>query len=400
MEICKKNKCTGCYACVSICPKECITMQCDKYGELHPVVDKVNCIECNLCIKSCPNNYELDFKTPRQCYAAWIENSKKRKLCASGGIGTMMSEYVIDQEKGVVYGTKYDADLNPITASAETIKELYAFKGSKYVHSNVGTSYKDIKKDLHNGRMVLYISTPCQIAGLYSYLKKDYSNLVTVDLICHGVNPSSYLKDEIKHLKQQNNLHNITDCRFRSNDRNNFRFTLWDNNKRVYKVPAYQQPYFCGFMMGITMRENCYSCNYARPERVSDITIGDFIGLGKLEPFNHNVKNTTSVFLNSEKALTFYSKLGKYKSNWISVERKLEERLMYKPSLIHPFEKHKLAFIFRENYIKYGFVKAIRKTLRSTLVKNKIIRVLTIPCMIINKMRIIYKNFLAQNKIV
>lgn len=396
MEICKKDKCTGCYACVNVCPKECITMQCDEYGELHPVVDKAKCIECNLCVKSCPNNYELEFRLPKHCYASWITDTKKRKLCASGGVGTMMSEYVINHENGVVYGTRYDDELNPVTTSAETAAELEAFKGSKYVHSSVGQSYKEIKSHLKGRRMVLYIATPCQIAGLYSYLKRDYDNLITVDLICHGVNPSSYLKDEIDYLKKRKNFKNVTNCRFRTNDRNDFSLTLWDKEKLLYKSRAYHQPYFCGFTMGVTMRENCYTCNYARPERVSDITIGDFIGLGKLESFNYNVKNTSSVFLNTDKAVYFYSKILKAESGYISIERKLEERLIYKPSLIHPFERHELASVFRENYIEYGFVKASRMTLRKILIINKIKNILTIPQRAIRKIYRMIKSRLRN----
>ncbi len=379
MEICEKNKCTGCTACANACPVGCITMQCDEYGELHPVVDSNSCISCNACIRSCPNNYSLTFRKPQQCHASWTTDTQKRKRCASGGIGTLMSEYVISHHKGVVYGTRFDDSLTPITTAAETLAELEAFKGSKYVQSKVGESYKNIKKHLLERRMVLYIATPCQIAGLTAYLKKDYDNLITVDLICHGVNPSSYLEDEIAYLKTKKRLSAITNCRFRSNDDNDFHLTLWSDKRRIYKARAYHQPYFCGFMLGVTLRENCYSCNYARPERVADITIGDFLGLGKQKPFEHKVKNASSVFLNSDRGVDFYTEVIAANPSCISVERELAERLAYKPSLLHPFRKHELAPIFRANYLEHGFVKAARLTMHKIIRMKKIKYIISLP---------------------
>ena len=147
MIICPKEKCTGCYACINACPCHCITMQNDSIGILHPTIDYKKCIHCNLCIKSCPNNCEFEFKSPIKCYATWTKNKEKRKKCASGGIATVFSEYIIKQKKGVVYGTRYTKDLIPITTRSETLEDLEYFKGSKYTQSLVGECFKDIKKD-------------------------------------------------------------------------------------------------------------------------------------------------------------------------------------------------------------------------------------------------------------
>ena len=148
MIICPKEKCTGCYACINACPYHCITMQNDSIGILHPTIDDEKCIHCNLCIKSCPNNCEFEFKSPIKCYATWTKDKEKRKKCASGGIATVFSEYIIKQKKGVVYGTRYTKDLIPITTRSETLEDLEYFKGSKYTQSLVGECFKDIKKDL------------------------------------------------------------------------------------------------------------------------------------------------------------------------------------------------------------------------------------------------------------
>ena len=235
MEICEYNKCTGCAACVNICPKHCITMQKDQWGESHPVVDESLCIECGLCKKVCPNNSCVQFDYPSHCYASWITDTEKRKICASGGMATIMSEYIIKFKKGVVFGTKYDHDMEPITTYAETVEELEYFKGSKYVQSTIGPdTFRKVKEFLKKGRYVLYVGTPCQIAGLKGYLQKDYDKLITVDLICHGVCPSDYLKSELEHLCQKHRINkkDIVDVRFRGNDDNNYRLSIWDRLKK------------------------------------------------------------------------------------------------------------------------------------------------------------------------
>ena len=379
MEICSKEKCTACFACVNACPHGCIEMQEDIYGVLYPKVDESKCVKCNLCVRSCPNNVEMEFNYPIACHAAWSVNTQGRMICASGGIGTMLSEYAIKRE-GVVFGCRYDRNLTPIISSAETMEELECFKGSRYVQSLVGNdTYKQVKKNLLNGRFVLYIGTPCQIAGLRTFLKRDYDNLITVDLICHGVSPTRYLKEEIDFLRRKYKFlkgEEISDIRFRGNDGNNFRLTLWNKARRklftrekqllqklLHKDEA-QQYYIAGFLQGVTLRENCYKCSYARPERVADITIGDFIGLGKHTPFypefNHDAKNVSVVMVNTLKGRRFYDNAVKNNHDIVNVERTYKERLEYKPSLISPFDKHPLAEEFRNQYLQHGFAEAIR----------------------------------------
>lgn len=381
MEICPKDKCTGCYACVNVCSRGCISMKEDELGCVHPIVDETNCVHCNLCHKSCPNNLELKFAYPLKCYASWIKDKEKRKICASGGIGTIMSEYVIKQG-GVVFGSRYNSDLTPVITYTDKLEELEYFKGSRYVQSLVGeTTYKKVKDFLRNDRQVLFVGTPCQIAGLRSYLHKEYDNLVTVDLICHGVCPTSYLKEEIAYLADKYKLTDIADIRFRGNDGNNFRLTLWNKDRRklfprdnyrekLLRFDEAQQYYIKGFLLGVSMRENCYSCNYARPERISDITIGDFIGLGKTTPFDYPKHNVSSVTINTQKGESFYQKVSASTPTLVNIEREYQERLQYKPSLVHAFERHPLNAMFVQLYKQQGYLVAIHKTLSPILRKE------------------------------
>lgn len=372
MEICEPNKCSGYYACTAICPQHCITMQDDEYGELHPVVDESKCIHCNLCKTSCPQNKKPDYNYPKECYASWITDNEKRRICASGGIATLLSEYVITRKNGVVFGSRYSSSMEPIMTYTDHLEELEYFKGSRYVQSIIGyDTFKQVKAFLKEGRFVLFIGTPCQIAGLMSYLKHDYDNLITIDLICHGVNPTSYFKQEIKHLCSQNKILNPTDVRFRGNDGKNFRLTIWNKKGECqYERRAYEQHYFAGFMLGVTLRENCYQCPHARPERIGDITLGDFIGLGNKVPFPFRKENVSSITLNTEKGSLFYKQASECTPDIKNVLRNYAERLEYAPSLRHPYKRHPLNIKFRKQVATKGYINASRTTLDFEIFKN------------------------------
>lgn len=366
--ICSSDKCTGCFACINACCHNSITMQEDKYGELHPVINEETCINCGACSKACPNNNDMLLNRPITCYASWITDKKKRCICASGGIGTILSEYVIKKRNGVVFGSRYDKHLNPIMSFTDNVEELEKFKGSRYVQSIVGeNTLKDVLAFLKSGREVIFIGTPCQIAGLKSFLKKDYSNLITIDLICHGCTPSRYFKEELEELCLSKGLTDISDVRFRGNDGYNYYYSLWKDKKCVYSKKGFSSYYLVGFLSGVTLRDNCFNCSYARPERVSDITIGDFIGLGKNVPFKYPKGNISSVLINTKKGKDFYGSVSSTMPDLMNVERQLEERLDYKPSLIEPAKRPLLNPTFRKLYLEKGYVNASREVFDNTV---------------------------------
>jgi len=236
LEICDYNKCTGCSACANACPVGCITMLENALGETHPHVDENKCVGCKKCIKVCPNNREMQFRYPLKVYAAWNKNYGERKLCASGGIGTAVARYAIEKN-GYFYGTRYDDSLKPCVLGINNVSDIVKYKGSKYVKSEISNIlFKDIKSRLDNSVFVAFVGTPCQVAGLKSFLGKDYSNLLTVDLICHGTCPYVYFKQHIEHLKKKHKFKVVFDIRFRGNDKgNNFKLTLWDSQKLIYR---------------------------------------------------------------------------------------------------------------------------------------------------------------------
>ena len=186
IEILNKKDCCGCSACVQICPVKCIHLQEDEEGFLYPIVDKAKCIECGQCEKVCPFLNIENERKPIKVFAAQSKDDQLRLNSSSGGIFSLLAECVL-AEGGVVFGVRFDDNWQPVFDYAENIAELDAFRGSKYVQAIVGNAYIDAKAFLKQGRKVMFSGTSCQIAGLKKFLKTEYENLLTVDVVCHGV---------------------------------------------------------------------------------------------------------------------------------------------------------------------------------------------------------------------
>ncbi len=372
MEICKKEHCTGCFACINSCTRNCIEMQEDDLGVMHPLVNTDKCIECGACIRSCPANNETESCLPIKIYAVVNNNHDEILTCATSGMGWLISKHTI-LNGGTVFATIYDEQLTPRVTEISDIESLKLTKGSKYVQSLVGEgTLLRIRDLLKNEVPVTFIGTPCQAAGVKQFLKRDYPHLLLVDLLCHGVVPTSYFKSEVDYQKKAHQLKHITDVRFRGNDGNNFVFTMWDKQSKIYTSRAYSQPYFAGFLYGTTLRENCFNCRYAKKERVGDITIGDFIGLGASIPFEHKKENVSFLTVNTQKGVDLTETLMKTCPQLHFVERTYEERLAYPYSLLLPTLRHPSVNKFRELYPHYGYVLSVRKALRKQLLKEHI----------------------------
>lgn len=357
IEICKYDDCTGCFACANGCPVNCISIEPDKYGELHPIINDNKCIKCHKCIKICPGNKtNIQLLKPLHCYAAYRLDKEKRADSASGGIGALLSEYIV-QNKGVVFGVKFNEKLIPIHSSGRTPDEIEAFKGSKYVQSRINFTFKEAKAYLDKNITVLFVGTPCQISGLKSYLgNKQYSNLITCDLICHGVSSYKFLQEHIKTI----GIKNITNITFRSNRiKSNFRLKLFQDNKIIYNKRHFQDNYFHAFLRGMSLRESCYKCKYACNNRMADITLGDFIGLGKSIPFKKNDTNSSVVLINTQKGLYVFNKI--ITNKLYCEERNYTEAISGGISLRQPFPRYKEQRIFKTLCYQSSFDKAIDK---------------------------------------
>lgn len=363
MNICDRNKCAACYTCYNICPKNCISFNTDEFGIDFPVIDNKKCIGCNLCIKTCPANNNSSFNNPKNAYATWSLDNEDRKTSASGGLASVLYNQIIS-EGGIAYGVCMDNDFNLNFKGAINKEELRGFKGSKYVHAFVNDSFTKVKEDLKNNKKVLFIGTPCQIDALKFYLGKEYESLYTADLICHGTPPITYLKEYIDVIKREENI-NPNKILFREDNEFNFILCKDSIENRLYNKSGLYDEYIQGFLSALFYRECCYSCKYATNKRVSDITIGDFWGLGLKEPFNYPYTGSISLALvNTDKGQDI---LNRSKDKLFIEKRSLEEAIEGNEQLNHPSKCHKKHNLFKQLYKDYGVTKAISECMQDEL---------------------------------
>lgn len=284
-----RRECCGCAACVQRCPKQCITMQTDKEGFLYPKVDKEKCIDCGLCEKVCPIINHGEKRTPLAVYAAKNTNEEVRLKSSSGGVFTLLAEPVINGG-GVVFGARFNEEWDVVHSYTETIEGLAAFRGSKYLQSNIGDSYKKAEMLLKSGRKVLFSGTPCQIAGLRCYLRKEYENLLTVECVCHGVPSPKVWREYLKEVKANSRATSIQDVCFRDKS------TGWKGYSVSYKCKGkqdvykrysaqyYDNPFMRAFLGDFILRPSCYSCVAKAGSSGADIALADFWGIEKILP--------------------------------------------------------------------------------------------------------------------
>ena len=325
IRIIDKALCCGCGACSQICPKYCIVLSQDEEGFLYPSVNEETCVDCGLCEKVCPViNQRTVHNKPQQAYAAINKTESIRMTSSSGGVFRAIADVVM-RDKGVVFGAKFDDNWSVIHDCTETSDGLAAFQGSKYVQSEIKNCYQRAKTFLDQGRKVLFSGTPCQIAGLNLFLRKSYSNLVTVDLICHGV-PSprvwdEYLKEEIARQCNRKNsvlprpIHEkdvlVEGIAFRDKSEGwkkySFALALSTTNGSGEKIqfcsrmPLNKNIYLRGFLSNLYLRPSCYNCPAKSSKSGADITLADFWNVHRVvEDFDDN-KGTSLIIVNSLK---------------------------------------------------------------------------------------------------
>lgn len=352
IDIKDKKDCCGCHACVSICIHRAITMQTDAEGFLYPVVNKVACNNCGLCKQVCPTINQSSPTIPTKVYAARSNDEELRRQSSSGGIFTLLAETII-REGGVVFGAKFDKEWNVIHAWTETIEGLAAFRGSKYVQSIIGNSYREAKGFLQQGRKVLFTGTPCQIAGLKKYLRKDYDNLLTVDVVCHGV-PSplvwqKYLSDMRESLREKHGTEGeiassptITDISFRDKTHGWLRygFRLCYSSSAV-KGGSLLQPFSANVFMNcflsyLSMRPSCHSCPSKEGKSGSDISIADFWGIEKYNAKFTDNKGASAVLVHTDKGKDLFAKIDAIKEEHSFEQFSREVTTYYRSVEAHP----------------------------------------------------------------
>lgn len=323
----EKKDCCGCGACANICPKNAISMVKDEYGFLYPQIDSDKCIACGACKRVCSYQNHKEETEPLETYVAITKNTDILKS-ASGGIFASFATEILAQD-GIVFGASFeisDGKLTPMHIGVKSIDELIKLQGSKYVQSEMNMVYRDVKRALATGQKVLFSGTPCQIAALKSFLgNKEYDNLLTVDIICHGVPSCAMFQDYLDILEKS--CGKIYDFKFRDKvsgwglTGSAYYYTKKGKKKKLI-VPFATSSYYSLFLESDTYRVNCYSCKYANSHRVGDITIGDYWGIENEHPdilmdnggCIDETKGVSCLIVNSQKGQKFleYSKNNLY----------------------------------------------------------------------------------------
>lgn len=348
MEICKIDACVSCGACVSSCPTQSIELKINALGNLKYSIDEATCVSCGLCKTVCPNNRGDLFQSPMACYAASNPKTCHDGNVASGGVTRALYEKTLEKN-GVIVGTAYkDGAFSFIVT--ESADELSRFSNSKYVRCRVGNAYSQVRDYLDEGREVLFVGLPCQVAGLLGFLRKKYDNLTCVDLVCHGVPPEEYLKEYLSKKE------NWTDIRFR--EHGEYVLILEQNGKRIKEEKMGRNSYLLPYIKGIISSDCCYTCRFARPERVSDITLGDFWGYPKEKKKSFVNQRISCVLVHSPKGAEVLSSLGGIQTEICS----FDEIAKGNHQLLCPIEKNEQRKKFEKLYEKYGYKGAIFRT--------------------------------------
>lgn len=281
-----QEQCCGCGACAASCPKKAINMVKEEAGHLYPHIDMSKCISCNMCREVCfyrKLNKADDSVASHKAYVAASKDMQLISESASGGIFAALAKKVIESG-GIVYGAGFCSEKDDLTVKhigVERIEDLHILQGSKYVQSETTHFFADILTELKKNRTVLFSGTSCQVAALKSYLNRYFpgqpANLLTVDLICHGV-PSRQLLGKYIEFIENKYSGKVAEYRFRRRDRAvKYTFTFTFTNGKIIEIPMRDSSYYRLFMSALGYRKSCYACPYANIDKPADITLGDFL---------------------------------------------------------------------------------------------------------------------------
>ena len=371
-----KSQCCGCSACAQRCPKQCISMQMDNEGFLYPQVDSRKCIDCHLCEKVCPVINQYDARTPLNVYAAKNSDDEVRHQSSSGGIFTLLAEQTI-KDGGVVFGACWDKEWNVKHDYVDNISDLQKFRSSKYLQSVIGDSYLKTEQFLKTGRKVMFTGTPCQVAGLKHFLRKEYDNLLAVEVICHSV-PSpgvwqQYLTTRLNTLRwEKSDIRNIS-FRDKKTGWKTYSFVIEKKDGNILTELSSKNAFMRGFLADLYTRPSCHACPAKQLRSGSDITLGDFWGIESLMPEIDDDKGVSAIIVNSDK--------GKQVLHNINVELhevQYDELTKRNPALVKSFPKtpkrteffKKDGFTFEEKVKRLAKKPFSIKTLAYRIVRN------------------------------
>ena len=353
IQVSDKHNCCGCTACASICPKDAIQMQRDIEGFVYPLVNDSQCINCGLCEQVCPilhRDSYLNSNKPTNIYALHNNDIKVWKNSSSGGVFNEIADYII-QNSGVVYGAEYTNVLNVKHKKETTICGAIKFRGSKYVQSDLDNSFREIRKELNNGSTVLFSGTPCQVEGLKRFLRREYNNLITVDIICHGVASPLVFNDYIDFINKYS-LSKIIGINMKDKTfgwgYQNLRLFYKNNTSEFNTIKSnLWNKLFYGHLI---LRPACYKCRFTNLSRPGDLSIGDFWGVEKKLPDFYNMTGISILLCNTLKGFKLWGKI-QHHFCYLRIDENTCMQQALSNSVAEPEDRNN----FWENYKLQGF---------------------------------------------
>lgn len=369
-KVCDVIKCTGCGACAQLCPHMAITMEVDDEGFLRPVISSSRCTTCGLCQLRCPVNTPRHVSTglPLAVYSGWSNDESTRIGSSSGGAFTEIAKLIL-AKGGVCFGVSMDENVTARHTFVESDEGLCKLRGSKYVQSIIGDTYIKVRHFLHQGRHVLFSGTPCQVAGLLNFLHRDYDNLTTVDLVCHGVPSPMVFSDYVEYIGREVVKGKVAGVNFRCKKSSWIFYSMGINphaekNDTVsysYLGNYYADPYIRAFLRDNILRPCCYHCQYTSVMRVSDFTIADWWGYKATSPEDkdYDLKGVSLLMCNTAKAAAMAKHLGMRLRG-----RTVAEAMKTNISLSRPFPMPPTREEFWEDYKVLSFKDMAEKWMK------------------------------------
>lgn len=349
------SHCVGCRSCEQVCPKKCISIHENEEGFLYPEIAADKCVNCGQCLTHCPAQ-TVKMHTPMAAYGLKNKNTERIMQSASGGASDLIAQYIVSNH-GVVFGCAYTSELEVRHIAVDNSAELHRIQSSKYVQSDTGDCYAQAKEALKAGRTVLFTGTPCQIAGLFAFLGRDYEKLFTLDLICHGVPSPEFLRKYFAYKKRKLG-ENLLKYNFRSKAHRGWGTQYLIETKTKTKTNLLSlDKYGKHFMSGDCYRECCYQCKFAGTNRVSDITVGDFWGIQKCDPEFFSEKGVSSVIVNTPKGQFLMENISQY-ADIISCS--MDDVLIRQGNLVSPTKRPDARDTFYNNIKEDDFIDRLK----------------------------------------
>ncbi len=381
LNITDKTKCCGCGACQNICPKGAITMTPDEEGFLYPRVNFDACVKCGLCLKVCPVTNKPPQNTIKNAYAAKAAQESVLAASSSGGIFSVFAVEVL-KRGGVVFGAGYDKDWNVVHSFARNAEELDNLRRSKYVQSDIGETFKQVKEFLAKGLPVMFAGTPCQIAGLKNYLGAENALLFCAEIICHSVPSPAVWREYLKTFRTED----LSAVNFRDKhlawDKSYLRFYFKDGgvlpapsfyakylaafferaNIKHFFTKYYSSPFTKAFLASLISRPSCHACAFKGGRKEGDITMGDMWGFAQVCPDMYDAKGLSVLFINSAAGQKMFEAV---KDKLICRSLSIESALKYNPRVIHSAAPHPKRQEFFERFKREPLVLLIKEFLPS-----------------------------------